>query len=166
MVTMANTTTKKDQDQHGHESQTLQGVKGGIQGAKDMAHSAVETLGEGAKSLASSAAEGAKNLASSAAEGARSLASGAANTADSAAAAVGGGVKSVADTVRHYTPHEGMLGAASEAVAGSLDSAGRYLQQEGVTGMADDVSDMIRRYPIPAVLIGVGIGFMLARLAR
>jgi ElaB/YqjD/DUF883 family membrane-anchored ribosome-binding protein len=30
--------------------------------------------------------------------------------------------------------------------------------------MADDVTEMIRRNPIPAVLVGIGVGFLLAQL--
>jgi len=30
--------------------------------------------------------------------------------------------------------------------------------------MADDVTNMIRRNPFPAVLVGVALGFMIARL--
>jgi hypothetical protein len=59
-----------------------------------------------------------------------------------------------------------MLGEATTTVAKGLEQGGRYLQKEGVTGMADDLSDMIRRNPIPAVLVGIGIGFMLAQLTR
>jgi hypothetical protein len=32
--------------------------------------------------------------------------------------------------------------------------------------MADDLSGVIRRNPIPALLIGIGIGFLLARSTR
>jgi uncharacterized membrane-anchored protein YhcB (DUF1043 family) len=30
--------------------------------------------------------------------------------------------------------------------------------------MASDVTEMIKRNPIPALLMGIGLGFMLARL--
>jgi hypothetical protein len=48
-------------------------------------------------------------------------------------------------------------------VAGTLESGGRYLEEQGLGGIAEDVTGLIRRNPIPAVLIGVGLGFMLAR---
>jgi hypothetical protein len=86
--------------------------------------------------------------------------------ADAGAAAVGGGLKSLASTIREQGPHEGMLGDASSRVAKGLESGGKYLQKEGLTGMADDVCEIIKRNPIPAVLVGVGIGFMLAQLTR
>jgi len=86
--------------------------------------------------------------------------------ADAGAASVGTGMKSLAGTIRQQGPHEGMLGDATSTVAKTLEEGGRYLQKEGLSGMADDLSDMIRRNPIPAVLVGVGIGFMLAQLTR
>ena len=49
-------------------------------------------------------------------------------------------------------------------IAGRLERGGQYLQQEGLSGMADDLTSMIKRNPIPALLMGVGIGFILARL--
>jgi hypothetical protein len=86
--------------------------------------------------------------------------------ADAGAAAVGGGLKSLAGAVRDHGPHEGPLGNATTAVAKGLEKGGKYLQQEGLSGIADDVTEMIRRNPIPAVLVGVGIGFLLAQLIR
>jgi ElaB/YqjD/DUF883 family membrane-anchored ribosome-binding protein len=32
--------------------------------------------------------------------------------------------------------------------------------------MAEDITEMIRRNPIPAMLVGVGIGFLLGKLFR
>jgi hypothetical protein len=54
----------------------------------------------------------------------------------------------------------------ASGVASALDSSGRYLEEQGLSGMADDVTNLIRRNPIPAMLIGVGLGFLLARLTR
>jgi hypothetical protein len=59
-----------------------------------------------------------------------------------------------------------MLGKASEAVASTLEKGGSYLQDKNLSGMADDVTEMIKRNPIPAVLIGVGLGFLLGRTLR
>jgi hypothetical protein len=86
--------------------------------------------------------------------------------ADAGAAAVGGGMKSLAGTIRHQGPQEGMLGDATSTVAKTLEQGGKYLQKEGLTGMADDLSEIIRKNPIPAVLVGIGVGFMLAQLTR
>jgi hypothetical protein len=85
---------------------------------------------------------------------------------DAAAGAVGVGMKSLAGTIHEKCPTEGVIGAMSSKTAETLDTAGQYLQKEGVTGMAEDVTNLIRRNPIPALLIGLGGGFLLARALR
>jgi hypothetical protein len=75
-------------------------------------------------------------------------------------------MKTLAGTIRQQGPREGMLGDATSTVAKTLEQGGRYLEKEGLTGMADDLTEIIKKNPIPAVLVGVGIGFMLAQLTR
>jgi len=86
------------------------------------------------------------------------------NAADAATGQVGQGVQSLAQSVRQHGPDGGMLGSATDTVASTLEQGGRYLQEEGLTGMADDLTTLIKRNPIPALLVGIGIGFLLARL--
>jgi hypothetical protein len=59
-----------------------------------------------------------------------------------------------------------VLGSASHFVADKLDSAGQYVEDRNLSGMMDDVTGLIKRNPIPAVLIGLGIGFLLGRTLR
>jgi hypothetical protein len=75
-------------------------------------------------------------------------------------------MKSVAETIREKSPQTGLVGSASATVAHTLESGGRYLEQQGFKGLASDLTDFIRRNPIPALLVGVGIGYMLARATR
>jgi uncharacterized protein YjbJ (UPF0337 family) len=77
--------------------------------------------------------------------------------------AVGEKIGSLADIIRDKAPHEGTVGSAASTVADKLDAAGSYLQQKNVDHMMGDLSDMIRRHPVPALLIGLGIGYLLAR---
>src|SRR5262245_26750536 len=107
--------------------------------------------------------EKAKDVASEATRAAGEVASNVGRRAEDAASAVGGGMQSLAGTIREKGPREGVFGTGSSTVASGLESGGRYLQEEGFSGIVDDLSGVIRRNPIPAVLIGVGIGFLLAR---
>lgn len=84
--------------------------------------------------------------------------------AEDATAAVAGGLKAMGGTVREHAPRGGMVGGASAAVAESLENSGRYLRKEGLTGIAEDVTNLVRRHPLPAVLAGVGLGFLLSRV--
>jgi uncharacterized protein YjbJ (UPF0337 family) len=82
------------------------------------------------------------------------------------ASAVGERIGSLADVIRDKAPHEGAVGTAATAVAEKLDVAGSYLQEKDLNHVLGDVSNMIRRYPVPSLLIGLGIGYLLARSAR
>jgi len=130
--------------------------------SKDAAHSAIDQ----ASDFAARAADKASDIASRAADKASNLASAAGEKADNAASSVGSGLRSAADTVREKLPNEGMLGRATSSVADTLDSGGRYLEERGFSGVADDLTGLIKRNPIPAVLIALGVGFLLARSTR
>jgi len=108
----------------------------------------------------------AQEVAAGAMEKAKELGGRAVRTADAAAASVGAKLHSVADTVKQNTPSKGALGVASTGVANTLDQAGRYLEQQGISGIAEDLTATIRKHPVPALLMGLGFGVLLARLMR
>jgi uncharacterized protein YjbJ (UPF0337 family) len=80
--------------------------------------------------------------------------------------AVGEKMGSLADAIREKAPPEGAVGTAATTVADKLDAAGSYLQERNLDHMVSDLSGMIRRYPVPSLLIGLGIGYLLARSTR
>ena len=75
-------------------------------------------------------------------------------------------IDALADAIRETAPQEGPIGAAATAITEKLDAAGSYLHAMDVDQMVDDVATVIRRYPIPSLLIGMGIGYLLARAMR
>jgi len=127
--------------------------------AKDMAAS----LGEKAKDATATVANKAESAAATIGHKADEAASYVGHKADDATSAVGGGLKSLGSSLREKGPHDGMAGDASSAVANTLERTGNYLQEEGLRGIADDMTNLIRRNPIPALFIGIGVGFILAR---
>jgi vacuolar-type H+-ATPase subunit E/Vma4 len=129
---------------------------------KELASSATHTV----QDAASTAAQRAKEFASSASQSASDVASNVGHRVEDATTSVGSGMRNLAGTLREKMPHEGMLGSASSAVADSLDRGGRYIEEEGLQGIASDVTDLVRRYPIPALLIGLGLGYLIARSLR
>jgi len=141
------------QGSHGQAGQVKEEVKGAAQSAMDTA-----------SSMASNAASAVKDAASNIGEKAKDFASGFGDRAESAFSSVGQGIQSVGDTLRERGPREGMLGSANSAIASALHEGGHYLNQEGLSGMAQDLTSMIRRNPLPALFLGVGLGFMLARM--
>lgn len=80
--------------------------------------------------------------------------------------AVGESIGSLAGVIRDKAPQEGAMGTAATAVAEKLDVAGSYLQEKDLNHVLGDLSGMIRRYPVPSLLIGLGIGYLLARSTR
>jgi len=149
------------------------GNAGDRHNAQDAGHSTIDKvkdaagdIGDKAKDLAKDAAHGVRD----AAHNVRDMAKDAANTAekktDSALHSVGSGMEDLAGTIRDKGPHDGMLGQASSRLAKGLESGGQYLQEEGIAGMADDFTAMIRRNPVPALFVGIGLGFLLARATR
>lgn len=97
---------------------------------------------------------------------AEEAAAAAAATAAQSVSAVGEKIGSLADVIREKAPHEGAMGTAATTVANKLGAAGSYLQQKNMDHMVGDLTGMIRRYPIPALLIGLGIGYLLAGRSR
>ena len=83
--------------------------------------------------------------------------------ASNTAAAVGQSINSLAGAVRQQAPTEGMIGSAASTVASQLEAAGSYLQDNSFENMARDITAMIRRYPLPSLLIGLNIGYWWAR---
>jgi hypothetical protein len=132
-------------------------------GVMDRTKEAATGVADKAREMAGTVADRTKEAASTAADTARDWASTAGKKADDAFGAVGGGMSSLAGTVRENLPHEGMVGQASEYVADALETGGRYIQQEGFSGVAEDLTNLIRRNPIPALLVGIGLGYLIAR---
>ncbi len=130
--------------------------------AKDMASQATEKV----KDFASSAADKARDVASNVSRTASNVASNVGQKAESATSSVGSGMQSLAGTIRENAPQGGMLGSASSTVADSLERGGRYLQEEGLSGIGEDLTRWVKNNPMPAFLIGIGLGYLLARATR
>jgi len=129
---------------------------------QDTAHSFSERAGDVASNVAHRTGEVASNVAHRAGE----MASTAGKKVDSGVSAAGCGMQSFADTVREHGPSAGMLGSATSAVADTIENTGEYLETHGLSGIAEDLTSLVRRNPIPALLIGIGVGFLIARATR
>lgn len=131
---MANSSTKTENRKNEMENQ--------VSNLADQAKSAAQNVGEKAKQAGEYVRD----------------------KADQGTSQVGKGMESLAGTIRDQGPKSGLLGKATTGVADTLDTAGRYLDQQGMSGMVDDLTSMIKNHPVPAMLIGIGLGFILARL--
>ena len=86
--------------------------------------------------------------------------------ADDLTASAGIGIQELGDRLSKNTPHSGVLGSASQAVARSVKDSGEYLEGAKLSGMTEDFAQLIRKNPLPAVFIALGLGWFVARKLR
>ena len=82
---------------------------------------------------------------------------------DKAAAVAGEKLGSAAEFLRQKAPQEGRIATAATAVAKRLAKTGSYLQEQAFSGATKEVEGLIRRYPVQAVLLTLGVVYVLAR---
>jgi len=116
--------------------------------ARDAMNCAGEMAGHAASALGSMAGQ---------------AASGVGHRADDLAANAGAGLHQLGERIGHNAPHAGMFGQASQAFAHSVQDSGDYLKQAKLSGMTEDVADLVRRNPLPSILIAISVGWFLAR---
>jgi uncharacterized protein YjbJ (UPF0337 family) len=97
---------------------------------------------------------------------AQELGATAASKAGEAVTVVGETMGSLAGVIRDHAPHEGAIATAATAVAGGLESAGSYLHEKDYANLATDLTALVRHYPIQALVVGVGLGYWLARSTK
>jgi len=119
-----------------------------------------------AKDAMHTATDAAKDAASQVGQAVSSAAGTVGRKAEDWTAAAGQKVENLADTLRHSGPDKGMLGKANEALAEGIERTGEYLHEKRLSGMMDDMTDLIKRNPIPALLVGLGIGYLLGKSLR
>jgi hypothetical protein len=127
---------------------------------------AAQNVADKAKDTASSVADTAREAAVHAGQAIRDTAGTVGRKAEDWTATAGHKVESLGDTVRHQGPNSGVLGKATEGLAEGLESVGGYMSDKNLSGMMGDVTNLIKRNPIPALLLGLGIGYILGKSLR
>lgn len=84
---------------------------------------------------------------------------------DEAMTSAGQQMENVASTMRSKAP-SGKAGDVTMQAADALERGGRYLQQSGPDDVRIDLETIIRKRPMESLLVGAGIGFLLARTFR
>lgn len=114
----------------------------GSLGRSDLGRQETATTLEKAKDMGTQAIEKAKDMGSDALEKAKGYASNVSEQAGQVASRIGHKVEETYEQGRDY------------------------VKERGLSGMGEDLTDLIRKNPLPAVLVGLGIGFLLARAFR
>ena len=121
---------------------TTGGTMGNMQNAVGTVAENVRETARGMGEKASGVVDRARDVASNAADTARDWASGAVDTG------------------------RDVVNKAGDYVQEAWESGSQYLHDHSFRDMADDVAGVIRRNPIPALLVGIGLGFILGRSMR
>ena len=128
----------------------------------DAAHNTVDAVSEKAQQVASDV----KDKAQQVADKAQDIGQQAVDRADDATTTVGGKMADVAQTIREKAPMSGPVANAADTAANTLERAGTYLQEQDLADMRSDLEGIIRRHPIESLLVGLGVGYLLARSTR
>ncbi len=104
--------------------------------------------------------------ATGAAGAAGNVASNVGTAATSTLSNLGHRIEEYGDTLRTKAPDEGRIHDAAEAVAKRMENAGQYLQDTNVKSLAKDAGNFIKKHPIPSVMVGLGLGYLVARRRR
>jgi len=157
---MSTSTSKSvDTNFRNKAQETTEGASQFGEKAKDAATCAVEKTKDTVSGVVDRAKDAVTNITGSTKDAATAFG----NKAEDATHAVGRSMGSLAGSLRQNVPQSGMLGTAASTVASGLENTGRYLEQEGLKGIGEDVMNMVRRNPLPALLIGIGFGYLIAR---
>jgi len=133
-----------------------------VNSATDKAHVAVDTVSDKAQQVAGDV----KDKVQQVADKAQDVGAQAVDRADAATTTVGEKMTTAAQTLREKAPTSGPVANVAGTAADTLEQAGNYLQEQDLADMRADVEGLIRRYPVQSVLIGVGVGYLLARSRR
>lgn len=118
------------------------------------------------KQVGNQALEKAKDTAESVSEMAKSAVETVGEKANDYTAAAGHELKAAGESMARKLPHDGMAGHASQAIAETMQQSGKYIEDAKLSGMAKDLTEVIRTHPIPTMLICLGLGFCLGRVMR
>jgi ElaB/YqjD/DUF883 family membrane-anchored ribosome-binding protein len=133
-----------------------------IDRASDKAHEAVDNAADTAQQVAGDV----KDKAQQAMDKAQDIGNQAVDRADAATTTVGEKMTDAAQALRERAPATGTVSNVADSAADTLERAGTYLQEQDLADMRADLEGMIRRYPVQSLLIGLGVGYLLARSTR
>jgi hypothetical protein len=131
-----------------------------IENVKDQARETATAAGQTFQEAKGAAKEAVSNLG----QQAREMATRAGDRAEETMHSVGQGMSSLAGTLRQNAPAP--LAGAAGTVAEQLDAGGRYLREHHFGEIGHDLTNVVRKYPIPAILCVFGIGFVLGGALR
>jgi ElaB/YqjD/DUF883 family membrane-anchored ribosome-binding protein len=145
-----------------------QRLEGGERGGAPVER-AGEILEEGARNISSAAqrvAERTREVAGTVKNRASEIGSRVADRTDAAMSAAGERIEHLGQSLRERSSEEGRFGRVMGRTAQALEQSGLYLQESTPTDVRMDLEDVMRKRPIATLLVGAGLGFLIARALR
>lgn len=128
-----------------------------------------EAIEEGAQKVSGAAqrvAERTREVASNVKSRAGEIGSRVAERTEAAMSAAGQRIENLGQSLRDRASEEGRVGRVLSRTAQALEHGGQYLQESTPTDVRMDLEDVMRRRPIATLLVGAGLGFLIARALR
>jgi methyl-accepting chemotaxis protein len=147
---------------YGSNRQTGSGTEREIDRTADKAHETVDAARDKAADLTNQA----QQLGTQVADKAQRVGAQVADKADAATTTVGEKLTDVAQTIRDNAPASGSVAEAADTAADTLERAGTYLREQDLADIRSDLEGLIRRHPLESLLVGLGVGYLLARSMR
>ncbi len=138
-----------------NQSKTSGATEREIEQAADKAHDTVDRVYDKAQQVAGEVRQQTERIGDDMAD-----------RANTATTNVGEKISDVAETIRQKAPTSGPIADAADTAADTLQRAGTYLQQQDLSDIRADLEGLIRRHPIESLLVGLGVGYLLARSMR
>ena len=128
----------------------------------------IEQGTQGISSAAHRVAERTREVASTVKTRAGEIGSRVAERTDQAMSSAGQRIENLGHTLRDRASasEEGRMGRVLSRTAQALEHGGQYLQESTPTDVRMDLEDVMRRRPLTTLLVGAGLGFLIARALR
>ncbi|GAB4187856.1 MAG: hypothetical protein Fur005_49470 [Roseiflexaceae bacterium] len=84
---------------------------------------------------------------------------------NSAMSTAGQQLNTLAQTVRERAP-DTQIRDLADTTADALERSGTYLEKANIDTVRSDLETLIRNHPVESVVLGLGLGFLLARSMR
>lgn len=128
-----------------------------------------EVLEQGAQGISGAAhrvADRTREIASTVKTRAGEIGSRVVERTDVAMSAAGQRIENLGHSLRDRATDDGRMGRVLNRTAQALEHGGQYLQESTPTDVRMDLEDVMRRRPLTTLLVGAGIGFLIARALR
>lgn len=84
-------------------------------------------------------------------------------SAEHLAKRTGEAVESTVDQIREQVSDGSTADKAMDAAVRKTKETSAYFREQGIGGVVEDLETLIRRYPLQALLVGLGCGYLLSR---